>query len=554
MNVKKTAGLIRVMAVVTAMSGLFVFPHFAEATSPQLAPVTRTDIRSDIPEFEELFRLIRQTLSYNKVTFQGKTGMVSGFAAGSAYPQIWLRDSATIITASRLFYEAPYLRSWLEEHLAFQKSDGSLADWVDSRGTSDKNTTETDQETNAVRSAAQIARILGKDWLEKRIAGETVLSRLSKALQFVLSRRFDKTHGLVTGAHTADWGDVDMDIPDQKAIYVGPKTHWTCDIYDQAQFYGAAQELAEMSENCGLADKARFWNEQAGEIRKNAERWLWQEARGFYRVHIHLDSLRHDFDEDGMFAMGGNAEAVISGLASGEKAKKIFENAQARQKTYGFSTISGSLLPPYPKGIFKHPMMDDPYEYQNGGQWDWFGAKLVYAMFERGFSRTARQKLLEIAKKGAANKGLYEWDTPSGQGQGSAFYSGSAGSLALALFEGYFGLRISKDSLQLSPRLSDGRASVQVLIPAAGVYAAYNYAWDSIKKTLVFRFRSNLKNRDEVKILLPPDLAGGISTGKSESLKVNLDGAKIPFRFETSNEDTYLVITADVSSHILEIK
>jgi hypothetical protein len=554
MNVKKTAGLIRVMAALAVMSGLFVFPHFAEATSPQFAPVTRTDIRSDIPEFEELFRLIRQTLSHNKVTFQGKTGMVSGFAAGSAYPQIWLRDSATIVPASRLFYEAPYLRSWLEEHLAFQKSDGSLADWVDSRGTSDKNTTETDQETSAVRSAGQVVRILGKDWLEKRIGGETILSRLDRALQFVLSRRFDKTHGLVTGAHTADWGDVDMDIPDQKAIYVGPKTHWTCDIYDQAQFYGAARELAEMSENCGQADIARFWNERAGEIRKNAERWLWQEARGFYRVHIHLDSLRHNFDEDGMFAMGGNAEAVISGLASGEKAKKIFENALARQKTYGFSTISGSLLPPYPKGLFKHPLMDDPYEYQNGGQWDWFGAKLVYAMFERGFSRTARQKLLEIAKKGAANKGLYEWDTPAGRGQGSAFYSGSAGSLGLALVEGYFGLKISKDSLQLSPRLADGRASVQVLLPAAGVQAAYDYAWDSAKKTLVFRFRSNLKNRGEVKILLPADLAARISTGKSEGLKVSLDGVAIPFRRETSNEDTYLVITADVLNHILEIK
>jgi hypothetical protein len=554
MSVTKKAGVFRVMAAVAALSGFIVFPRFAEATSPQLVPVTRTDIRSDIPEFEELFRLIRQTLSQNKVTFQGKTGMVSGFAAGSAYPQIWLRDSATIIPASSLFYEAPYLSSWLEEHLAFQKSDGSLADWIDSRGTIDKNTTETDQETSAVRSAAQVARILGKDWLQKRIGGETILSRLERALQFVLSRRFDKAHGLITGAHTADWGDVDMDFPDQRAIYTGPKTHWTCDIYDQSQFYGAARDLAKMSERDGLAGRARFWNDRAEEIRKNAERWLWQEARGFFRVHFHLDSLRHDFDEDGMFAMGGNAEAVISGLASNEKARRIFEVALARQKSYGLSTISGSLLPPYPKGIFKHPMMDDPYEYQNGGQWDWFGAKLVKGMFERGFSRTAGQKLLEIAKKNAANKGLYEWDTPAGRGQGSAYYSGSAGSLALALVEGYFGLRISKDSLQFAPRLSGGRASVQVLIPAAGVYAASDYAWDSAKQTLTFRFRSNLKNQNEVKILLPSDLAARIPAGKSGSLKVSLDGAKIPFRFETSNEDTYLVITADVSSHILEIK
>ena len=60
-------------------------------------------------------------------------------------------------------------------------------------------------------------------------------------------------------------------------------------------------------------------------------------------------------------------------------------------------------------------------------------------MFESGFSREAREKLIEIARKDIVNGGLFEWDTKDGAGRGSDFYSGSAGSLARALIEGYLG-------------------------------------------------------------------------------------------------------------------
>ena len=142
------------------------------------------------------------------------------------------------------------------------------------------------------------------------------------------------------------------------------------------------------------------------------------------------------------------------------KRSRIIEQALSRQKEFGVSTISGSLLPPYPKGFFKHPALDEPYEYQNGGQWDWFGGRLVLAMFESGFSREAREKLIEIARKNIANGGFYEWDTKDGAGRGSDFYSGSAGSLARALIEGYLGVRIDgaspRDLTQARPGQRQG--------------------------------------------------------------------------------------------------
>ncbi len=87
-------------------------------------------------------------------------------------------------------------------------------------------------------------------------------------------------------------------------------------------------------------------------------------------------------------------------------------------------------------------------------------------MFESGFSREAREKLIEIARKNIANDGLYEWDTKDGRGRGSDFYSGSAGSLTRALVEGYLGVRIDALHLEISPRL--GLDSARVHIKSSG--------------------------------------------------------------------------------------
>ena len=132
---------------------------------------------------------------------------------------------------------APYLQSWLEEHLAFQRDDGSLEDWIDSRGKADKNTTETDQETSAVRAAARITRISSAPaWLEKRIEGETILSRLERALRFVLDSsvrqspraRHRRAH---RGLGRCGYGRARTSGPSMSTH----ETHWTCDIYDQSR-------------------------------------------------------------------------------------------------------------------------------------------------------------------------------------------------------------------------------------------------------------------------------------------------------------------------------
>ncbi len=515
-----------------------------------------TQIEGGPPELAGLFKLIRITLKHNETQFQGKTGIIKGFAAGAGYPQVWVRDSRTVLPASRLFYSQEYLASWLEEHLAFQKKNGSLDDWVDSAGKADKNTTETDQEASAVQAARDVVRLIGAEWLKKKIGGRSILDRLESALGFVLKDRTDAKTGLILGAHTADWGDVDMEDADLQAIYTDSRTHWTADVYDQAMIYEACLDMAAMLESAGRDERARIWADQAAALGAKANALLWQEDKGFYRVHLHITPLTHDFNEDDMFAMGGNAQAIISGMAGEQRAGRIIEQALKRQSDFALSTLSGSLLPPYPRGFFKLPSMDDPFEYQNGGQWDWFGGRLVLAMFENGFSREARDKLIQIAGKNLANNGLFEWDTRDGRGRGSDYFAGSAGVLAGALFEGYFGVRLSRSGLSLAPRLGADSGSVLVNLPAAGLFAGYRYQFLKGQNRITLSLNSNWAGQGPVTVLLPW-MEGGADSGSGgfpRTIEVLRDGVAIPHEFIRIRGDAFIRIRTDFKDRRLEIR
>ncbi len=517
-----------------------------------------TSFQSTRPELDPLRRLIRLTLRHDEIEYSGKTGKIEGFAAGAGYPQIWLRDAATIMPASQYYYTERFLASWIEEHLAFQKRDGALEDWIDSRSRSDKNTVATDQETSAIQAAFRFFTLgagRGRDWLMKPIAGEAVIDRLERALRFVFKNRFSAKYGLLTGAHTADWGDVDSEDADQNAVYVDEKTRWTADIYDQAMAFEAGREMAEMLRSLGKQAAADSWQRTACELKTSANRHLWQEDRGFYRIHMHLDDLPHDFDEGDMFAMGGNAQAIISGLADGGKPARIISEALSRQRRFGVSTISGALLPPYPAGFFKHPAVDDTYEYQNGGQWDWFGGRLILGMFESGFSRDAIDKLAEIVRKDVANEGLYEWDTRAGAGRGSDYYAGSAGSLARALYEGYFGIRLTGKGFVISPKIGQDAALVHLYYPAADLFAAYDYRPDPAGRKLVFRYNSNDARPGTVSLLVPWKVFGLDGSDKDRSkLEVRRDGARMPFEWSRVGQDEFITVRTDFTNHALEIR
>ncbi len=515
-------------------------------------PYTKFD--SNRLELEKLQKLIRITLDTDELTFQGETGEVSGFQGGAGYPQIWLRDSNTILPASRCYYGQEQVKSWLVEHLAHQGTDGSLQDWIDASGMTGKNTVESDQEASAVLAAAQVCGLVGRSWLTDKVGTRTVIERLEAALQYLLTDRLDERTGLIKSGHTIDWGDVDIEDADTRAIQVDERTHWVAGIYSQSLFYGAAQALSRMFEGLGQKEKALFWSVRAESVRRNAVKGLWQDRKGFFRVHIHLEPrLSHPLDEDSLFPMGGNVWAILTGLADEARSRSILREALARRKPP--LQAGAVLLPPYPAGLFKHPQVDEPYEYQNGGQWDWFGGLLVLALYRNGYSRQATDDLLRLVRKDVANGGLFEWDDFQGRGRGSDHYAGSAGSLARALFEGYFGIVLSRDSLSLEPRLGSDASRVHVYLPAADLYAAYDYRPGADGRSLRFDYGSDFRGRGRVRIRLPwPSPASESLRRTAADYEVRLDGVPAVFQLTRVNEDEYIGLETDFRDHQLTIR
>lgn len=203
------------------------------------------------------------------------------------------------------------------------------------------------------------------------------------------------------------------------------------------------------------------------------------------------------------------------------------------------------MLPPYPRGFFKHPAVNEEYNYQNGGQWDWFAARFLLAEFQRGYSARAYRQLVEIAAKAVTNNGLYEWHTRDGKGMGSSDYAGSAGSLAGAVFQGLYGVYVSDKTLKLKIRLRDQPGQVHLYEPATDKYVGYQYRYLEESNTVKITYESNSPGVGEICVLLPKN---------RQPKELMVDGEKKTFRREVTGEDTYGCFSTDWKAHQLELK
>jgi len=526
----------------------------------------QTAYRVADPDVEGLQTFFRPALEKNRKELTGTTGVVKGFGAGDLYPQIWLRDSATLIPLSRYLYPREYLASWVEEHFAHQSQDGALFDWiaagppahfapwapsarlVSPRGSpplsADKNTIEADQEASAVLALCQVFSITGdRDWLLKAVGGRPLLEGAHQALRFLLTRRFDPRLGLVTSGFSADWGDVSPAHADQQAIYLDARTPQVAGLYTNALFHGAATRLADVYASVGNKERAAYWRSRAEGVKARLNERLWQESRGFYRLHLPAGRVPPPaFDDSDTFAMGGNALAILTGVADERKTRRILKVAEKRRKAAAVSTIAGALLPPYPRGLFQHPAMREEYAYQNGGQWDWFAGRLLSAAFDRGQARWAYPHLVDVAKKAVACGGLYEWHTREGRGKGSSSYAGSAGALAGAVFEGLFGVSLTAERLALTVRLGERPGRIHLYQPATDTYVAYDYR--PTGSVLTLRYRSNHPRPGKVSVLIP--------AGRRVE-RARLDGKNAALESFTTGDDAYATLPTDWGAHRLDL-
>jgi len=426
----------------------------------------------DIPEINRIQPLIKATLESDAVRFIGFSGPVSGFTAGSSYPQLWIRDLATIIPMARYYFDRPYLGSWIDEHLYFQGKEGGVYDWIDSRGLCDKNSVESDQESSLMLAASVYYRMTQDQvWLQERIAG------LELALTHLLRERKSLQTGLIWSGYTADWGDVSPQYADHRAVYYDSNTPRVVGLYTNALFCRAAKELAFLFGALGNKEKYLHWLKIAELWKNRINALFW--SKPFYRMHALLESSAGQRERlhisQTIFPMGGNAEAILAGIPDLAQVKSIYSEAKRRQRAYGISTIAGSLLPPFPEGFFKHPAMKRPFSYQNGGQWDWFAGRLVLGLFHYGLVNEAVSELIAISEKVIRNRGFFEWDTPDGLGMGSRHYAGGAAVIGEAIMAGLFGVQSGMGAWALDIRLGDHEGKIRVFQPSTKASLYYHY-------------------------------------------------------------------------------
>lgn len=385
-----------------------------------------------------------------KVRAMGLDLLRSGLNAGSGYAEVWIRDLNTFIVPALEVTPRDTIRHALLVFFHFQGPDGDIVDGYvpadrahvgykyrtsptqpDLRA--HKNTVETDQESSLVLAVARYLRTTGdRSLLAEEVRGRTVRQRLEDALDYLFAHRFSPQHGLIWGATTADWGDVQ---PEHSwGVELDEHSHRAIDIYDNALLVTAIDALVETVLTEEPATAAR-WRQRRAELARRIRRHLWDERRQQFIPHLYLDEgspWPAGFDESRIFYHGGTAVAIEAGLLTPEEILTVYGQMRANCRLSGAATIGLTLYPAYPDGFFLNPAMK-PYSYQNGGDWTWFGARMVRQLAERGFPAIAWRELQPMLDRVLQHGGFYEWWTVDNQPRGSGKFRGSAGVLIEAI-------------------------------------------------------------------------------------------------------------------------
>ncbi|MDT8394601.1 MAG: amylo-alpha-1,6-glucosidase [Bacteroidales bacterium] len=378
----------------------------------------------------------------------------TGFNAGDGYGEVWIRDYNTFIELSAEVYTGETLKENLRVFLRLQGEDGNIIDGfipkekaIQTEGgykyifndlepvyAGHKNTVETDHESSLVQAVYKYVKKTGdNEFLDEKVGDKTVAQRLEWSMEFLLNHRRSQEYGLVWGATTADWGDVQHCHP--WGVFITEDTKFCIDIYDNAMLLIALDNLMEL-----VPETKQKWQAIRKSIAENTMNYLWDEENQKFIPHLYLDAspFPEEFDENQIFYHGGTAVAIEAGLLSKEQIQVSLDKMVANVEAAGAGSIGLTLDPPYPEGFFENQGMY-PYGYQNGGDWTWFGGRMIQQLIKNGFIEDAYEQIQPMVKRVKDNDGFYEWYTVDNKPEGSGTFRGSAGVLyrAIIMFEEY---------------------------------------------------------------------------------------------------------------------
>ncbi len=392
-----------------------------------------------------LAKQIRDDQSLRRVHQMALDLLKTGLNAGAGYKQVWIRDLNTFIEVSLEVNPRGALRDALLTFFKFQGPEGDIPDGYRALNpaqtekpyrvtplapglTSYKNTVEVDQETSLVQAVYKYVTITGdRTILDEKIDGRTVRERLGFALQYLLNERFDKEHGLIWSATRADWGDVQPET--NPGVLLDSHSHRALTVYDSAMLAAGINDYLEL---LGLgAPEAAHWIRIRDQLKHNIRKFLWDRKNQKFIPHVYLagSPFPADFDENAITYHGGTAVAIEAGVLTRKEIAHAIERMDADVRDAHAATIGLTMFPPYPLGYFKNPGMTKPYTYQNGGDWTWFGGRMVRNLIDEGDVADAYREIRPMVDRVVRVGGFYEWWTPDNQPRGSAGFRGSAGEL-----------------------------------------------------------------------------------------------------------------------------
>ena len=416
------------------------------------------------------------------VSAKAKALLSKGFNAGDGYPQVWIRDLNTFIETSCKVYNTDTIRKNLLTFLYLQQSNGEIVDGYvvqegnayrilpvfnrsqqdelvntqvcfdnmtkkyQFRGLDDpniyysaldtthvgfKNTVETDQETSLIQAIGKYIRITSdRSILQEKIGDKTALERLTFSIDYLLKNRYSSKYKLLTGATTQDWGDVQ--IEGGAVVDVDSLTHWSMDAYDNAMFIIALNDMISFADN---AKDKKKWSDLKQLTSTNTKKYLWDASNHKFIPHLYVDSspFPSSFDENKIYYHGATAVAIEAGLLSKEEIRKVNKDMMRNVQLSGVPSIGLTIYPPYPENIYPGSKSNKEYNYQNGGDWTWFGGRMIQQLIAYGFVQEAYDELQPMINQVINNNGFYEWFSRDNKPNGSPSFKGAAGVLDKAI-------------------------------------------------------------------------------------------------------------------------
>ena len=397
---------------------------------------------------QQLAETILNDTTLHQVDSMARSIISQGFNAGSGYSQIWARDMNTFIEVACEETNQTDIRNAILLFFALQQPNDEMIDgyvlkpdftWYDNHPyyadaapdhVGFKNTVETDQESSLIQIVGKYIRKTGDtSILREDVAGRTVLERMDDMVDYLMRERYSEQYGLLFGAMTADWGDVQPN--DDFGCDMNELSSRAIDVYDNAMFLIALDYLQEMTDDTSLLKKWKGIREQ---IAQNVRKHLWDAERKKFIPHLYIDPspIPAGFDENQIHYHGGTAVAIEAGLLSKEEIAVVNAQMLENVRLSGMPSIGLTLYPTYPEGFFRGGMAK-PYVYQNGGDWTWFGGRMIQQLVANGFVEEAYDEIRPMIDRVIKNQGFFEWYGMGGVPSGSGHFKGSAGVLAKAI-------------------------------------------------------------------------------------------------------------------------